>query len=146
MAYATPEDMIARFGEPEIKQLAPLSPAAPPGYSVSQLERALSDASAELDSHIAIRFDVPLTDVPELVVKFTCDMAREALDRTGRQNVLDAGKRARAWAKDLAQGKATLGSGPAADPGAVPEADAGGAVVLAPDRVFTDDTLRGFLQ
>lgn len=144
MAYAAVQDMISRFTEQEVKQLAPAAGA--PGYDAVRVQQVLDDASAELDSFLAIRFAVPLAQVPELVVKFTCDLAREALDRTGRAHVLEAGKRARAWARDVAQGRATLGSGPADDPSATPEAEAGGARVLAGDRVFDDAGLSGFLR
>lgn len=146
MAYASPQDMIERFGEAEVKQLAPLLPMAAPGYDAVRLNQVLSDASAEMDSHLAIRFAVPLTEVPELVKKFTCDLAREALDRQGREAVLAAGKRARTWVRDVAVGRATLGSGPEGSPEAVPVAQSGGAEVLAPERVFTDDTLAAFLR
>lgn len=143
MAYAAVQDMIERFTEQEVRQLAPSAGA--PGYDLARVEQVLADASAELDSFLAVRFAVPLTTVPALVVKFTCDLAREALDRTGRAHVLEAGKRARAWARDVAQGRASLGSGPADDPTATPEAEAGGARIIAGRRVFDDDGLAGYL-
>ena len=146
MAYATAQDMIGRFGLQELKALAPALAPGEPGYDAARVTQALADASAEIDSYLRVRFDVPLSDVPGLVVKYVCDLAREALDRQGRQAVLEAGKRARGWGRDIAQGKATLGSGPSDDPAAVPEPSAGGAAVMAPDRVFTDDALAAYLR
>ncbi|MND22318.1 hypothetical protein D3C80_126940 [compost metagenome] len=146
MAYATVQDMIDRFTLDEVKQLAPIRPAVEPGYDVVRVQQVLDDASAELDSYLAIRFPVPITERLPLLEKACCDLAREALDRTGRTPVLEAGKRARTWARDVAQGKATLGAGPAEDVGAVPAADGGGASVIAPDRVFTDESLQAYLR
>ena len=144
MPYAAIQDMTDRFTETELKRLAPS--ASPPGYDAVRVGRAIDDASAEADSYLAVRFSVPLAEAPPLLVKAVCDLAREALDAQGRQPVVDAAKRARQWLKDLAAGRATLGSGPDGDPGALPDSTSGGAVVDAPARVFTDETLAGFLS
>ncbi len=146
MAYASVQDMIDRFTDVELKQLAPLSPAVAPFYDAARVGRALDDASAELDSYLAVRFSVPLVEAPPLLIKAACDLAREALDRQGRQMVLDAAKRARGWAKDVSAGRASLGAGPDGDAEALPEADGAVIAVDAPERVFTDDALSGFLR
>ncbi len=146
MAYATVQDMIERFTLAELKQLAPLTPAGDPGYDATRVEQVLADASAELDSHLAVKFTTPIAEAPELLVKFTCDLAREALDRTGRQNVIDAGKRARAWVRDVARGLATLGVAGEAEGGTGPADTGGGVQVAAPDRIFDDAGLGAFLR
>lgn len=149
MAYAVVQDMIDRYGEREVQNLAPAlpRPVAAPFYDEEQLALTLTDVSAEIDSFLAKRWPVPLiAPVPPMIVRTACELAREALDAQGRAGVLAAGKRARQWLKDLAEGRATLGSGPEGDPEAVPEAEAGGAEVEAPDRVFDDAGLREFLR
>lgn len=146
MAYAAVQDMIRLYGEPELITLAPLQPKVAPFYDAERVEEVLIGVSAEMDSYLAVRFDVPLDEAPPLIGKVACDLARADLDRTGRSNVLETAKRHRLWLKDIAQGKATLGSGPVEDPDAVPAANAGGAQVIAEDRVFTDATLQGFLR
>lgn len=146
MAYATAQDMIDRFGEKELVTLVPLRPSPVPAYDQTRVNQALADASVELDGYLAVRYAVPLAVVPGLVKRAVCDLAREALDSAGRQPVLEAGKRARAWIKDVAAGRATLGSGLDGDPDAVPVADSGGVEVDAPDRVFTDHTLAGYVS
>lgn len=146
MAYATVQNMIDRFTEAELRQLAPLTPNVAPFHDVARIDLALADASAELDSYFSIRFSVPISEALPLVEMHTCNLAREALDRTGRVNVLEAGKRARAWAKDVAAGRASLGSGSESAPDDVPAAESGGVQVAAPDRVFTEATLAGFLR
>ncbi len=145
MAYATVQDMIDRFTEAEVRALAPAAAGLTPSYVATTVERALTDASAELDSYLAVKFPVPLAGGLPLLVKAACDLAREALDRQGREPVREAGKRARQWAKDVAAGRATLGSGPEGDADAVPAIE-GGVQILAEDRVFDGASLQAFLQ
>lgn len=148
MTYATAQDLIERWSEAELRQLAP--PPSPPGegdpvYEAARVARMIEDASAELDTYLAVRFSVPIADAPPALVSATCDIAREKLDRMGRAHVLEAGKRARQWAKDVAAGKATLGGGPEGDENALPKGES--AVLEAtPPRVFTDESLKGFLS
>lgn len=145
MAYATLQSMIERFTEAELRQLSPL--AGQPGQiDTVRVQRALDDASAEMDSYLAIRFAVPVAGDLPLLIKAACDIAREDLARAPSDAVVAAAKRSRDWLKAVAKGSASLGSGPEGDPDAVPEPDAGGAMVAAPDRVFTDETLAGYLQ
>ncbi|MCW5723446.1 MAG: DUF1320 domain-containing protein [Maricaulaceae bacterium] len=146
MAYATAADLIERWTEAELRQLAP--PPSPPGdgdpvYDADRVARMIADASAELDSWLAVRFSVPIAEPPPQLVAAACDLAREKLDRTGRAHVLEAGKRAREWAKAVAAGKATLGGGPDGDESALPP---GEKTVLsdAPRRIFDDAGLEGF--
>lgn len=146
MAYATIQNMIDRFTEAELRQLAPVTPNVAPFHDVARIQQALDDASAELDSYFSIRFAVPIAEQLPLVEMHTCNLAREALDRTGRTNVLEAGKRARAWGKDVAAGRASLGSGPDGQADDVPTAESGGVQVEAPDRVFTESSLAGYLS
>lgn len=148
MTYATAQDLIKRWTEAELRQLAP--PASPPGegepvYDAETVALKISDASAELDTYLAVRFPVPIAVPPPALVAATCDLAREKLDRMGRAHVLEAGKRARQWAKDVAAGKATLGGGPDGDESALPKGESD-ILSANPDRVFTDETLRGFTQ
>jgi phage gp36-like protein len=55
MAYATVQDLIDRFGEAEVKQLAPAATPAL-GFDQARLSGALDDASAEADSYLAVRW------------------------------------------------------------------------------------------
>lgn len=146
MSYATPADMVLRFGEAEVYALAPVvpKPTAGPTYDVARVEQELADASAEIDSYLANRWPTPLAETPPLIARAACVLAREGLDRQGRDPVTEAAKRIRAWLKDLAQGKATLGGGEDGAP--APEAESGGAEVIAPDRVFDDAGLAAFLR
>lgn len=145
MAYATIQQLTERLGEAALKQLAPL--AGQPGViDAVRIQRALDDASAELDSYLAIRFPVPVSGDLPLLVKAVCELAHEDLSRSPSDSVVAAAKRSREWAKAVSQSKASLGSGPEGDADAVPEAAAGGAQVIAPDPIFDEVGLRGFLH
>ncbi|PHY20812.1 DUF1320 domain-containing protein [Caulobacter sp. BP25] len=144
MSYAVVSQFVALVGEAEARALATPTPPAT-GYDATKIQGALDRASATLDSYFATRFTVPLAPVPDIVATNACILAREELDRQGRDFVLKAADRVRAWAKDVAAGRATLGvtAGSAQDP----ETTSGGAAVLidAPDRVFDDAGLAPFL-
>ncbi len=143
MSYATVQDFVDQVTETEARALAPSSPAG--GYDGALIGRALASAAAELDTYFAARYPTPVDPVPRPVLDATIAIAREALDRQGRDLVKAAAARARAWAKDVAKGVAVIGGGvvgedaPAAGDGAGPMYD-------GPDRVFDDDGLAGFLS
>ena len=144
MSYAVVTQFVALVGEAEARALATPSASAP-GYDATKIQGALDRASATLDSYFATRFTVPLAPVPDIVATNACILAREELDRQGRDFVVKAADRVRAWAKDVAAGRATLGVD-AASPQA-PATSSGGSSVLidAPARVFTDAGLAAFL-
>ena len=68
MPYATTQDLVNRFGETVIKQLA---------VSVDSVmvEQALLDASAEIDGYIARRYPLPLTDAQPVLLPLCCAIA-----------------------------------------------------------------------
>ena len=74
MTYATPQDLIDRFGEQEILDLADRDRdgVIDPGV----VEDAISDAAGEIDGYLAGRYAVPLTIVPRVIQRIAIDMAR----------------------------------------------------------------------
>ena len=83
MAYATVEDMIARFGELEVLQLTDRNQEGVIDKAV--VKTALDDATAEIDAYLG-RFRRPFEDVPPILVRLCCDIARYRL--TAAQGVL----------------------------------------------------------
>lgn len=77
MTYATQDDMIERFGMPEILQRTDRNRTGAIDSTV--LNRALADADARIDGYLSGRYQVPLAIVPHLIVGVTCDLARYAL-------------------------------------------------------------------
>lgn len=69
MSYATRIDLEERYGGDELAQReGMLTPGA--------VERALSDADAEIDSYLSGRYDVPLNPVPAILTRVSCALAR----------------------------------------------------------------------
>ena len=71
--YATKNDLDARFGEGEIQQLEAMQTVA------NSIEEALQDASEEIDSYIAVRYNIPLPETPSTLRRIACNIARYRL-------------------------------------------------------------------
>lgn len=146
MAYNTVANFVAFVGEAEARALAPaVAPAT--GYDQDKIQAALDSASATADTYLAARYPVPLDPPPAVVADAILDLARELLDRQGREFVTKAADRRRAWLKDVQKGLATLGvtAGSEADP-AASAPSSGGVLIDAPARVFDDAGLDAFLR
>jgi len=77
MPYATPTDLITRYGSAELIQQTDLAHTG--AYDAATVGRALDDASALIDGYLASRYTLPLGAVPALLVTLCCDLARYAL-------------------------------------------------------------------
>lgn len=101
--YATPQDMISRFGSDELVQLTVRGPVAVPEEALESLvkgedmdafsaevrvaaqaaldaiEDALEDARAEIDPHLQARYRLPLQTVPRVIHRITLEVARYIL-------------------------------------------------------------------
>jgi phage gp36-like protein len=143
MAYATVQQFVDQVTEVEARALAPSSPAG--GYDASLIGRKLATVSGEMDTYFGVRYPTPLSPVPDTAVDGAIALAREALDRQGRDQVKAEAARVRAWLRDVAKGMAVLSGGVAGEDAPVASSDAG-PVYSGPDRVFDDDGLTGFLS
>lgn len=72
MPYATRADLVDRFGDAEIEQRESMLP-------VGAVEKAIADAGAEIDGFIGRQVTLPLVEVPDLVRRLACDIARYRL-------------------------------------------------------------------
>jgi len=141
MAYATVEEFVEAVTAAEAAVLARAIPG--PGYDAVLIARHLDDASAELDTYFAAKYATPLNPVPRTANRGAIALAREALDRQGRDQVKAEAARIRAWAKDVAKGLAVLGGGEVGEDVPAASTDSG-VQYAAPDRIFTDDSLAAF--
>lgn len=128
MAYATRPDLEARYGAEELAQREAL-------LSAGAVERALADASDEIDRYAAGRYALPLTPVSPTLERLTCTLARyyllgDSASETARQGYDDA----RAFLRALASGSVTLDHAVAA-----PGTAAGAVSVVASPRLFGRD-------
>lgn len=125
MAYATLADLIDRYGDQELTQLTDrLGMAAPDAAIVG---RAIDDASAEIDGYLAVRYALPLTATPSVLVRLCADIARYRLwDDRASEEVRRRYEDARRVLERIASGDVSLGL-PAltSEPLALAEARAG---------------------
>ncbi len=129
MSYATLADFVAAFGESEATELTDNVGAGVPNPATYAV--AAADADAEIDSHLAGRYVLPLSPVPRLIVRIALDIARY---RLWRDHASDEVRRryedARRLLEAIAAGKVRLG-----------DAIHAGVAFAAPGRVITDDVL-----
>ena len=109
-AYCTPQDLIDRFGQAEIAQLAPASPGP---VDTGRVQRACDDAGDMVDGYLRPRHTLPLSAVPRLLVKLSAAIARFELhlggDRQPTDQVRQDRDQAIGFLRDVAAGKADLG-------------------------------------
>lgn len=124
MPYATQADLVQRFGYEELIQLTDRALAGQ--IDRATVTAALADADAAIEGYLAARYAVPVTPVPDLLRRLSCDMARFFLHgKSADEAVRQAYDDARRDLKDLADGRAVLVGAAAAAPGAVPAAATG---------------------
>lgn len=108
MAYATLQDMIARYGEEEL--IARTDRVGAGAVDRAVAERALDDASVEIDAYLGTRYRLPLPQVPGLVVRLCCAIARYRLwEDLASERVREDYQDARRVLEGLARGTVTLG-------------------------------------
>jgi phage gp36-like protein len=139
MGYCTQQNLIDRFGDTEIIQLADRDRDGEVDTEV--VDGAIADAAAEIDGRLSAVLVLPAVAPNELVFR-ACDIARYRLyDDRATEVVRRRYEDAVAWLKDVAAGKAVI-------PGAVPTTSTSGAVVGGiavgtSSRVFSDAVLAG---
>lgn len=139
--YITSSDLRNRFGAVEIDQLSdPLRSGVPDDQIV---DRAISDAGALIDAHLAGRYSLPLASVPEVLVNIACDVARFKLwHRLAPEEVRERYDDALAQLKMFALG--TLVLPPDAITGEAQPVQSIQTDVSTPGRIFTRDTLHDY--
>ncbi len=109
-AYCTPQDLIDRFGQAEIAQLAP---ALLGQVDTARVQRACNDAGDLVDGYLRPRYALPLSAVPTILVKLSAAIARFELHQGENRTPTDQVRQDRdysiAFLKDVAAGKADLG-------------------------------------
>ncbi|MPW43369.1 gp436 family protein [Acinetobacter guerrae] len=101
--YANRQDLEARFGSDEVANLEAMQ------TSVSAIADALQDADEEIDSYIAVKYQLPLPSVPSTLKRVACNIARYRL--YFQQPTEEVENRYRAeidFLKRVADGKAVL--------------------------------------
>ncbi|TNL41720.1 gp436 family protein [Acinetobacter bereziniae] len=101
--YATRQDLEARFGSDEIANLEAMQ------TSVNAITDALQDADEEIDSYIAVKYQLPLPSVPSTLKRVACNIARYRLYfQQPTEEVENRYKAEIDFLKRVADGKAVL--------------------------------------
>ncbi|WFE92301.1 DUF1320 domain-containing protein [Roseibium porphyridii] len=143
MAYVTQQDLIDRFGDRELIQLTDRTNLPAATIDATVVAAKISDAEAMADSYMAKRYKLPLNPVPDVLIPIVANMARYYLygERAETESAVTRNyKNALGWLKDVANGTVQLEA-----EGVASAQTAGGQIqTVAPDRVFSRDTLEGY--
>jgi len=145
MPYATQADIVTLYGDDALVVADRDGDGLADSAAVA---RSLSHASAEIDTHIAARYSLPLPAIPEMLTAWCVDIAlyrlalsADVLSEEHRRRYEDALSSLRR----VAEGKAALvfPANPDATPEETPEDTSPRPIVVGgPPRLFTRDTLR----
>lgn len=142
MGYATQQDLIDRFGAEELIQRTDRVNYPPTTVDPVVVSRALADADALIDSHLAKLYALPLSSIPTSVVKAASDIARYYLhgEAAGTDGPVHRAYRdAVKWLLAISQGIVLLDVA-----GAAPAQAGGGEVRWSGSpRTFSRNSLRG---
>ena len=142
MAYATLTDLELCFGVEEINELTDRDNDSVNDANV--VEKALDDATDEINTYLAIKYTVPVVSVSAYLKRICCDIARYFLhENAAIEEVEKRYKRAISWLKDIANGKAILTDASGA-PIAISGTSTGGIQSFSNDRQFSDESMAGF--
>lgn len=79
MPYCTVTDMVIRYGLQDLIMLSWREGVADNELNQPVIEQAIDDATAEINGYIAGRYELPLAQVPDVLVRHCCDIARYLL-------------------------------------------------------------------
>jgi phage gp36-like protein len=137
--YASLQDLIDRYGAHELVQVADRSepPSGSPDSDI--VDRALTDASATIDTYLSAKYAVPASPVPASIQGVCCTIARYLLhDDHATDRIRQAYEDAMRWLRDVSTGKAIIAE-------LVPEGTSSVVAVRAPPVVFSDAVLETIL-
>lgn len=143
MAYSTIDDLKKLLPEESIIQLTDEEETG--SVNTTRVSEAIAQADAEIDSYCARLYTIPFSPVPDLVRKFSVDMAIyhlfsrriEEMPEIRKERYQNAIKQL----ENIAKGMMSLGEQPE------PAQPSGGSVMInksKDDRIFTADTMKGY--
>jgi phage gp36-like protein len=141
MAYATQADLVARFGEDLVLQLADRDRDGTLDAAVA--DAALADATALIDGYLLTRYSLPLPSVPDILRPIATAIAFRQLHTEGPPDAVERlYKDALAQLDRIARGIIVLDVTP--EPGSAAQGAGGPVRVDGPERTFSRNKLRGF--
>ncbi len=142
MAYATEQDMLDYFGSEQL--LIAADRDADGTADTDVVDTGITAATEEIDSYLAVRYDLPLAAVPGVLTRVCCDLAMYHMSVGHHSMTEDKKERYNngvKWLRALAKGEVTLG--PEEE-----EVSAQDEVVVSTDsevRLFTRTKMAGLL-
>lgn len=143
MSYITQDNLIDRFSERELIQLTDRTNTPASSIDGDVVNAAIADATALVDSYLAKRYALPLSDVPSVLTRMAGDIARYYLhgSRADKDHPVTVNYRdAVAWLDKVAKGTVQL----EADGIDAEQAGDGEVRTSGPDRTFTRDSMAGY--
>lgn len=108
--YAIVQDMADLFGSDELTQLVPKTVDGVLTYDSDLVQKAIDNATAEIDAYLSSRYRLPLSSVPAILKRLTCDVARYQLFGASlTEEVEKRYKNAVSFLKSVSSGTASLG-------------------------------------
>jgi phage gp36-like protein len=111
MAYAVLSDLQALWGANDVLISSDWDSTG--SLNETNVTNCLTYASDEIDRYVAVRYSVPLTEIPDDLVRICCDIAMYRLSNNASTLTEQKGlryKEAVGFLRDLSTGKATLGA------------------------------------
>lgn len=106
--YATPQDMIDRFGLTEMLRLSRPEDRGAETVDETKINSAIEDASATIEGYLRGRYQLPIQTPPKEIIRATCHLARHDLADTGQSNPSDhmitSRKEIMSWLKQISAG------------------------------------------
>jgi phage gp36-like protein len=138
MAYATTDDLIARFGLRELVQLTDRATPATDQPDLAVAQTALDAAEAMIDGYVGAKYALPLLTTPLLLTDVACDLARYRLFADQATDlVIQRNKEAVETLRRISAGAIKIDAA-----GVEPDSRGENVVTSGPDRMFTRDSLR----
>ena len=141
MGYCTISDILDMMDEDEVIRYTDDAGAGVINTDVT--DKAMTAADALIDSHLAVRYSVPLAPVPDLVRDLAVDIAIYKI-HTHRPGIPDE---VRTKYDDAVKYLEKAASGKIIIPGAAaaPDGESSGSVAITgPSRIFSRDSLKEF--
>lgn len=119
MAYATKIDIDKFYGERLLEVIADRD--ANGEVDVASVDRVLEDSTGEIEAYLSNRYNLPLDPGPPLIRRICVDIAVYHLagmtGATMTNEIKDRYERALSFLKDIALGRASLGTNPGGEGG-----------------------------
>lgn len=140
VTYCTQQNLIDRYGSPELVQITNPDNLAATTINVTVLNKAIADATAEIDGYLTGY--LPLSPVPANFERLACDITRYHLyDDLVTEQVKERYKNHISYLIKVAEGKISIAPDAA---GAIDQPSEDVVTYQAAVTVFNEDALSGF--